>query len=454
MVHHLLSHPVSLTKTQLKSLSLGGAINLKPHHFVEQALHHLEVLPQTANRIANHLAKNKGLRIQLKPKEDISEVTEGGKISLKSVGDAFKHFGDKVASSAKQTFSPAGGRQIASTLIHQGIPDVAKALGAAAGDVVGGPVGGIAGGVAANMGGKELANYVGNKTGLGLKRRGRPRKVAGQGVFSTIKKVFGINRGDAVKSAKTAAKAAAAAGGVAVGAYTGNPMLGTAFSAAAERAADHILDSAAAGKTIQEMGADSKAIAKDVAIGGVDSYLNQRFPGESKEKKYIQNAMVGKYPQYQELISDYVPAQHQAAAHSLHNVVTNSTPSTAASTLGYGIKPKKIRKRGGAVAVASPPYQEAMTSIGTINGGALPNNVKPYTGLMTLSPYAAIHSPQMNPTHFPSYYQTPKKIGNGMTIQHHHHHHHHKIGGSFLASGSGIYPAGSFGNGIYPAGTF
>jgi hypothetical protein len=60
----------------------------------------------------------------------------------------------------------------------------------------------------------------------------------------------------------------------------------------------------------------------------------------------------------------------------------------------------------------------------------------------------------MNPTHFPSYYQTTKKIGNGMTIQHHHHHHHHKVGGSFLASGSGIYPAGTFGNGIYPAGTF
>lgn len=86
--------------------------------------------------------------------------TEGGAINFKKIGNTIK-------SGLQKTFTPALGRQIASTAIHQGIPIVAGL----AGDALGGPLGGVAGGYAGNA----VANAVGKQTGLGLKpkRQGR-----------------------------------------------------------------------------------------------------------------------------------------------------------------------------------------------------------------------------------------------------------------------------------------
>jgi len=86
--------------------------------------------------------------------------TEGGAINFKKIGNTIK-------SGFKKTFTPALGRQIASTAIHQGIPIVAGL----AGDALGGPLGGVAAGYA----GTAAANAIGKSTGLGLKpkRQGR-----------------------------------------------------------------------------------------------------------------------------------------------------------------------------------------------------------------------------------------------------------------------------------------
>jgi len=86
--------------------------------------------------------------------------TEGGAINFKKIGNTIK-------SGLQKTFTPALGRQIASTAIHQGIPVVAGL----AGDALGGPVLGAVGGYAGNA----AANAIGKQTGLGLKpkRQGR-----------------------------------------------------------------------------------------------------------------------------------------------------------------------------------------------------------------------------------------------------------------------------------------
>lgn len=83
---------------------------------------------------------------------------EGGMINFKKIGNTIK-------SGFQKTFTPALGRQIASTAIHQGIPIVAGL----AGDALAGPLGGVAAGYA----GQEAAKAIGKSTGYGIKRQGR-----------------------------------------------------------------------------------------------------------------------------------------------------------------------------------------------------------------------------------------------------------------------------------------
>jgi hypothetical protein len=85
---------------------------------------------------------------------------DGGAINFKKIGNTIK-------SGFNKTFTPALGRQIASTAIHQGIPIVAGL----AGDALGGPLGGVAAGYA----GTAAANAIGKSTGYGIKpkRQGR-----------------------------------------------------------------------------------------------------------------------------------------------------------------------------------------------------------------------------------------------------------------------------------------
>jgi hypothetical protein len=70
---------------------------------------------------------------------------------------------------------------LASSLLHNGLPSLTSAIGGAAGTILApelGMFGGMAGSTAGGYAGKELADYIGNKTGTGLKKRGRPKKIS------------------------------------------------------------------------------------------------------------------------------------------------------------------------------------------------------------------------------------------------------------------------------------
>ncbi len=79
-------------------------------------------------------------------------------------------FLDPNKNGVAKTFSPALGRDIASNLIHKGIPSVVSGLtGMAVGGVTGNPLAGLAvGSTAGNYAGSKLADEVGRKTGLGM----------------------------------------------------------------------------------------------------------------------------------------------------------------------------------------------------------------------------------------------------------------------------------------------
>jgi hypothetical protein len=89
---------------------------------------------------------------------------DGGAINFKKIGNTIK-------SGFQKTFTPALGRQIASTAIHQGIPIVAGL----AGDTLAGPLGGVAAGYA----GTAAANAIGKSTGYGIKPKRKARFAKG-----------------------------------------------------------------------------------------------------------------------------------------------------------------------------------------------------------------------------------------------------------------------------------
>jgi hypothetical protein len=76
---------------------------------------------------------------------------------------------------------------LASSLLHNGLPSLTSALGGAAGTILApelGMFGGIAGSTAGGYAGKELADYIGNKTGTGLRRKMKGKGYADNG-FAT-----------------------------------------------------------------------------------------------------------------------------------------------------------------------------------------------------------------------------------------------------------------------------
>lgn len=201
--------PVRLSPAQIRKLKMGGAIGLKPSNFAEGATHSLAVMPQNLRKIASANRKNKGMRLMLKPGEDVIDMMSGGSIlgdiksAFKKVGSTAKSIEKKAVSGAKKTFGTVVkgatkaadavvdvakskqvkrvGRKIASTLIKRGIPVATSALGSALGATAAtlsgnpelAPMAGRLGAVLGREGGMELSKYVSRKTGYGMKGRVR-----------------------------------------------------------------------------------------------------------------------------------------------------------------------------------------------------------------------------------------------------------------------------------------
>lgn len=353
----------------------------------------------------------------------------GGKITLKSIGDSFK-----------KAFSPATGKKIASTLIHQGIPAVSSALGSAGAEFLApelGPISGYAGAKLGNMAGQKIATLVGNKTGLGLIRdlhhhivssaRARGNKISdiadgitehnvifpvlhiahnglyntkmGKGFFDKVKKVAGIAWKTIAPAAKAAGKHAVSLGadalGEAVSAYTGNPAFGDMAKNVGKSLGDQAVDSIK-----ESYDAPKKVQTKDV-------------------KKVVKNAL--------DLAKNEYIEEPPIAARK--------------RTTGTGIHPHR-RRRGGAIL---EPTESQITYVGGNNDFNTPVQLG--------SPYQYTYSPAMNPyfedvnqlqgynpiSRYGGSFQPAGTYGGSMMVHHIHHHAMGPVsrrrGGSFMAAG-------------------
>jgi hypothetical protein len=374
---------IQCSPAQMRKLKTGGAITLKRENMMDDSPYRISVMPNTGRRINTAMRKNTGVRINLKPEEDFYTMTQGGKVSFKSIGKSIKKGFTKGADVVKKGFNKeivqSGiGDQIATSLIDAGIPAV---LGVA-GEMAGGPAGAVGAAVLGDMAAKQI------------------EKTRGKGFFKSLSKV-GIKKKDFIKGAKTAgvmvASMGAKAAGDAITQYTGNPKAGEMFSAVASAGATKAIESGSVKKGLKSAGSEAKNYAKDVALEAIDDYVDKNLSGA--EKRVVEKALAGKYPSAKDLIYDYGNSKIEDMGFSKEMM---AVPQAFA---GYGI-PRRTRggmRCGSGSAYLTPSYaigmKSAMRGAGfrvaddrTTTPATAPSDI-----IQTGSPYQRINSPAMSP---------------------------------------------------------
>jgi hypothetical protein len=372
----MIEHRLSLSAPQIRKLKSGGAITIKPSQFGADSAHSVMVRPQTARRMATAMRKQKGLRISLKPDEDLLQETQGGKISLKSIGKTLGKTARDTGSVLKKTFASDDAMKTYRQLGHYGLDVGVPILAGVAGEMLGGPAGAAAGAAL----GEIAADQIGKRTGYSQ----------GKGFYKALKKYTGINKTDVKKTAKSMARVGAEVAGEAITAYTGNPMAGKAFEKVASKTAEAAIDGG-----VKKGVKASKKVVKDMAAEAVDDYIDKNLTGA--EKKVAEKALAGKYPSAKELVYDYGNSKLEK---SLSGVETLS---------GYGMLPRRtrggLRIMGSGTASFTPAYEVAMRSMKMGAGNGMPVDdgrtvtpaEPPSSVIQTGSPFQRFSSPSMSP---------------------------------------------------------
>ena len=423
-----------ISKPQMRKLMKGGAINVKPHNIVspDDAPYRITIGRGKAKKMMGSFGKGKGYRLAVMPNEEVMMI-EGGKVkSSAEINRAIRKTGKKavkgymgggedandgtnyVAGVTKRGFNrklvdSGVGKDIASNLIDVGanilLPAALGGLSMVAGDPTG-----ISGNVVGSIAGKYIDEAAARK---------------GYGLYKKLSKV-GISKKMVKSAGKALLKEAAKAGGEALTAYTGNPAAGIAFEKVATTAGNRAIESSSVKKTVQSLGPE----ARQLGIELVDDYVDNNFSGN--EKRVLESALAGKYPNAKELIYDYGNSKLEELNYPSANIMS-----------GYGI-PRRVRgglRMGGAMYYNTQPYDQAIRGIRRGSGMegfrvADDRVVTPAPNLglpiQTGSPFQRINSPAMSPFIAGSPQLTGFREGG-------------RMGGSF-------YPAGRMGGSFVPSG--
>lgn len=394
----MVEHRIKASPAQLKKLMTGGAITLKPSNFDPKSRHMIMVMPNTSRRIGTAMRKNKGVRIMLKPDEDLMEESmEGGKISLKSIGRSLKKgFTDVgkalTSKKAKQVYREIGKEVLP---IAKGIADAGIDAGSMA--------------LATYMGNPALAPVIAGTAKVGLDRG-----------YSALGREVGLDPNTPVP-------------------YLDSPE---AIQAAAMYKAEDNLRRRTKGR-VRDAGL--AALQGDYATAqqlGTDYLIDKKLSGV--EQKIARKAAKGEYQSVQDLATDYA-AEKLAAATQIAPDMSSFAEhqDEIAAQSGRGIRIRKTRaglKLGGASPYLTSAYEQGLRSamtggsvLGVQSAGYDMRGIRPATAPSAViqlgSPYQRLQSPAMSPFISASPQLANKAIS----------------GGSFL-------PAGSRGGGFNPAG--
>jgi len=387
----MVEHRIRASPAQLKKLMTGGAITLKPDNFDPRSRQMIMVMPNTSRRIATAMRKGKGVRVMLKPDEDLmEEAMEGGKISLKKMGrDIKKAFTSKKA---KQVYREIGKEVLP---IAKGIADAGIDAGSVA--------------LATYMGNPALAPVIAGTAKVGVDRG-----------YEALGKKVGLDTNAPTPQFNSPED---------VQRYA----MGRAEANIRERTKGRVRDAALAGLS------GDYATAQQL---GTDYLIDKKLSGV--EKKIAKKAQKGEYQSVQDLATDYA-AEKLAAATQVAEQEPSGQDEINALMSGRGVM--RVRKSrgglriGGASAYLTSAYEQGLKSAmtgGSITGmrsagydmRGITSTSAPSAGVTQLgSPYQRLQSPSMSPFIAASPQLANKAIS----------------GGSFL-------PAGRYGGGFVPAG--
>lgn len=439
-----------ISKPQMRKLMKGGAINVRASNIVKPdgAAYRITMGRGKAKKMMGSFDKGKGYRLAVMPNEEVM-MMEGGKVkSSAEINRAIRSAGKKavkegvagtnyVAGVTKRGFNrelvDSGlGKDIARNLIDVGANYVLPAAGGVVGELLGGPMGGVAGATMAGVAGKYIDEAAARK---------------GYGFYKAASKV-GFSKKQVKSAGKALVKEAAKAGGEALTAYTGNPAAGMAFEKVATTAGNKAIDSSSVKKTVKSLGPEAKMLAIEL----VDDYVDENLSGV--ERRTVEKALAGKYPNARELIYDYGNSKLEELNPPQVNIMSGyGIPRRVRGGLrmgggqyfrGLNLKGGEgvMRTYGGAMYYNTQPYDQAIRGIrrgGNIDGFRVADDrmttSAPDLGLpiQTGSPFQRINSPAMSPFIAGSPQLTGFREG-GM-----------------MRAGS-IYPAGRMGGSFVPSG--
>lgn len=431
MNKNFIPHQLGLIKDQARKLASGQAVII-PHHMMGSGAgeHILMLKPQNARKLLTAYKKGKGLKLAMTPDEIHSTVAQGR---------GFKEIFHKVGNVVKSALANPAVASLAKSGVRYG----ATAVGHAAGSALGSPEAGMA--IGAILGSAADSAIDSRSVSAGKKKlygdvKQKGEEIAYDALESNIKKLP-ANLQPVAKEALAQQSSASLGFGIKNHHYT------TRKGDAVHHIGHHYVDETFApysGGKLKKGSAEAKAY--------MASIRNKKAGGKINLKNIFKK--VGHY-----VIPAVTGSLGAAAGTALGGPLGGIAGSAAGSYAGHEIDQKlgiglrkrgRPRKVGGALASNSSAYRQALRN----NFGGLeltantPNNepvrdfktnsrVKPSSTEMTLSPYAGINSPAMNPF-IPTNYQQMGGTDCG-------------YGGRGLygaSGGSGLYGA-SGGNGLY-----
>jgi hypothetical protein len=399
----------------INKLKKGLPAQLKIEHMTGEPTMFIGVAPSMAKKMKSSMRMGKGMRMRLSPEEMASMegrtfgFTEGGRITLKSIGKSFKKLGKQAESGLKKFGKDAeSGLKLAGRETERGLKIAGREIERGAKSKIGRKI--IKGAIdfgadyvlptvgamgSAYFGADpELGSYAGEQLGDLAQRRARragygmmkpavmPKK--GLGLFKTIKKLTGVGRSKIIKGVKGVARNvvnnASSIVGDAVAKASGNESLGKRVARVIKTTGDTAITTESGKKTLRAMARASKKEARNMGVEVVDDFIDANLSGAPK--MMAQKALKGKYKDASDLIDDVKEGV-------LGSVLTNGT----------GMR-RGRRMMGSGMAIPNQNVYLSSKRMAVYSGGAISGenpNFVPESGRIgsAYSPFVPAGTPMM-----------------------------------------------------------